>query len=304
MENMTEKAMEFIAKTEAAAPAAEAPAPAPEAKPVPQPQPDVHVAASPEAVDETIAANEDKIKPPSDVAEQQPGESKAAFEKRILKAVIGGQLREIDEDTLIKLADRGYDYDQKQRHLMEEAQKLEALIREVQPYKEEIDKRKAQESEEEEADPFVRLQKDQERTRAELEQLKKEREVVARTSAQREAVERLNSAVDAEKAKHDILNGLPESVQRKVMTNIYGAIAFYGKSPERAVADEVADLKAMMSTTTQERAKQAISKAKTPPVPGRGAPPTVPAVKLDRNSLYNGKAYEAAMELIKARESR
>lgn len=296
MENMTEKALDFAEKHEAAAPApAQAPAPAPEPAPAAEPEAKQDQASEAKAEPQPEAKTEEPAR--------QPGETKAEFEKRVLKAVIGGQLREVDEDTLIKLADRGYDYESRRAALEEQAREIEKLAREIGPYKEEIDKRRQAEQEEEEVDPFLRLQKEVRSTKEELAALKREREQIQRVQSERAAVDTLNRSVESAKAKHDIFKSLPESVARKVSMNIYGAIAYGGKTPEQAVAEEAADLRALISQDVQAKAKAAISRAKAPAVPGKGAPPVTPAVKMDRKALYNGAAYEAAMRLIEAREA-
>ena len=294
MEDVTAKAMEHFAKLEAAEPKA-APEPTQAAEAPAQSEAQAQPESAQAATEPTgqTQAGEQATKAPS-----------PAEQKRILKALIGGQVREVDEDTLVKLADRGYDYETKASLMAEEARRLEALIREVQPYKEKVDELKKRESEQEEADPFLSLQKEHKALKEQFQRELSERKQAAEARGNAEALARLNSEVATEQAKFPVFSTLPDSMKRKVAMNIYGAIAYGRKPPAQAVAEEAADLQALASMKIGEAARKAISKSSVPSVPGRGSPPTAPASKMGRKSLYNGDAYAASMDLLRSREAK
>jgi hypothetical protein len=244
---------------------------------------------------------------PEAPATPTPAEGKAA-EKRVLKALLGGQIQDVNEDDLVKLAQMGYtaqevmrSVEQERMRIAEQGQKLGALMEKIRPHQERLNRMEQEEREQEHLDPSIALKREQDALRQRVEAFERAQQQQMQQSQAQHELANFNARLAGARAKHEafkIIESNPE-LNRRVTESIYGAIA-RGAPLDVAVEQEAKFYSGILAKAKTEQKiegiKKATEKAKLPNTPGKGVGPTTPERKLDRKSLYNGEAFKIAME--------
>lgn len=245
--------------------------------------------------------------PSKESAPATTAETKAA-EKRVFKALLGGQIKEVNEDDLIKLAQAGYSAQEimqsvhaERQRIAEQGKKLSTLMEQIKPYKERLDKLKEEEEEDEKLDPSIALRREQADLKKRLETFEQAQQLTAQRAAQEAAQRDFLARVAGAQAKHEAFKviatdpDLKERVDVQIMRHVAS-----GVSIEEAVAREAGFYSKLLDRQKAEvktdAVKKAAERAKLPNIPGKGAAPATPERKFTRESLYNGEAFDLAMQ--------